>query len=384
MKKIIDVIYRNYIPLYSGYDSFFYNPPGGISFRAKRPKAFLKIAYKVYRFFSKVWFVRKIAKLAQKNVFDVKESSNQHAIYFVCMLPEYKPTVPFVVDFEHITALLNFDTGISISRAREKILTFLKMENCIAFLPWSHAAERGLIEVLGDEFETWQHKVQVVPPALKKWTPPEKSLEAEKPFRILFVGRDPIRKGLLPLAQAYRMFSAGKNDVELVIISELSKALTKEIDSLPNTKVYRPRFNRDALFENFFFKASVLVMPTLEDTYGMAFLESLSAGLPVVATQQFAMNEIVSDGKNGILLKSISHFLDKETLPKTRTETDFILSHTQQNALANEIQGVLEILYKDPNVLTKMRTQTSQQFDIGGRNSVETRNQIFKEIFTSI
>jgi glycosyltransferase involved in cell wall biosynthesis len=50
-------------------------------------------------------------------------------------------------------------------------------------------------------------------------------------------------------------------------------------------------------------EADVLVHPTYMESFGMAVLEALSHGLAVIATDVYALREMVVDGENGFLLK---------------------------------------------------------------------------------
>jgi glycosyltransferase involved in cell wall biosynthesis len=49
-------------------------------------------------------------------------------------------------------------------------------------------------------------------------------------------------------------------------------------------------------------QADVLVLPTYVESFGMVALEALAHGLALIATDVYALRELVEDGRNGRLL----------------------------------------------------------------------------------
>lgn len=70
-----------------------------------------------------------------------------------------------------------------------------------------------------------------------------------------------------------------------------------------------------------FASADVFLFPSTTETLGMAMIEALASGLPVVAAESGASREVVSDGENGLLYNSdealvstVGKLLDDEAL----------------------------------------------------------------------
>ena len=72
-----------------------------------------------------------------------------------------------------------------------------------------------------------------------------------------------------------------------------------ELD-LPNCEVVGPLPVEQV--GGYYDRASVFCLPTRREAYGIAFLEALAHGLPVVATRVGALPELVSEGETGYLV----------------------------------------------------------------------------------
>ncbi|MBW1779517.1 MAG: glycosyltransferase family 4 protein [Deltaproteobacteria bacterium] len=54
--------------------------------------------------------------------------------------------------------------------------------------------------------------------------------------------------------------------------------------------------------ETYYLASDIFVMPSVFDTFGMAVLEAMAAGLPVVITQRVGAKDLVTDGVEGFIL----------------------------------------------------------------------------------
>jgi len=111
---------------------------------------------------------------------------------------------------------------------------------------------------------------------------------------ILFVGVDWDRKGGPVLLDAFRTLRKTLPDVRLTVVGcspDIQEQGVHIVGRVPLQDV--PRYYRCA---------SVFCLPTLNEPFGLVFLEAFSYGLPVVATRIGAIPEIVAEGESGYLV----------------------------------------------------------------------------------
>ena len=112
--------------------------------------------------------------------------------------------------------------------------------------------------------------------------------------RILFVGGRWEPKGGPELAAAFERVLRSHPRARLTIVGA-SPAL-----ELPNCEVVGQVAVGDV--GRYYDQAAIFCLPTRREAYGIAFLEALAHGLPVVATRVGAVPELVADGETGYLV----------------------------------------------------------------------------------
>jgi len=113
--------------------------------------------------------------------------------------------------------------------------------------------------------------------------------------RILFVGGDWERKGGPDLAAAFREVLRVLPNAQLTIVGA-QPAL-----DLPNCRVLGPLPAAEVSAQ--FSQASVFCLPTRLEPFGIAVLEAMQHRLPVVATSEGALPEMVRDGVTGRIVR---------------------------------------------------------------------------------
>lgn len=119
-------------------------------------------------------------------------------------------------------------------------------------------------------------------------------------FRILFVGNFCIRKGAPYLLEAFKNFK--HNHKELIIVgsvdAELSEILYKYNDLKINFLGTKPRVE----LKHYMSTSHVLVLPSVEDGFGLVLIQAAACGCPVIGTTNTGFSTLFESGKDGILV----------------------------------------------------------------------------------
>jgi glycosyltransferase involved in cell wall biosynthesis len=124
--------------------------------------------------------------------------------------------------------------------------------------------------------------------------------ESDGTCRFTLVGHQFWRKGGTALLSAFGRLHRLYPEARLTIVSsvkpeELGVELNgiELIDSLP----------RETIYSSIYPNTDVFMLPSLAEGYGMAAVEAMSFGLPVIASNQGALPELVKEGETGLLAR---------------------------------------------------------------------------------
>jgi glycosyltransferase involved in cell wall biosynthesis len=130
--------------------------------------------------------------------------------------------------------------------------------------------------------------------------------------------------------------------------------LRKQVESmgLEKSVVFTGELATDDEVRMEFFKADVFALPSLQEGFGLVFLEAMAAGLPVVAARAAATPEVVPDGEVAILFRpgdvgaladALIHLLKNEKLRKQmgRAGRNRVRRYSREEE-SLELIGVLE------------------------------------------
>lgn len=122
-------------------------------------------------------------------------------------------------------------------------------------------------------------------------------------FRVLYVGTIEPRKGVHYLIPAFLKVKIP--DSELLLIGGYSTRGTRKMveKSLQHSNIKQEfwDFSRDDPTK-VFGRCSVLVLPSVEDGFGLVALEAMACGLPVIVTSHCGAADIVEEGINGFVV----------------------------------------------------------------------------------
>ena len=175
------------------------------------------------------------------------------------------------------------------------------------------AVSRFQARQLADELRQPEETIFVVPNPISASLLHARSGEATRAQnmgrpRVLYTGRIEDRKGTIPLLQSVSGVRKSCPDVEYVIaggrhVSINDAALERAL--APDDRRAHVRLLGHVPWlelSGHYSRATVFVMPSLYEPFGISALEAMAFGLPVVATTAGGLPEVVEDGVTGILV----------------------------------------------------------------------------------
>ncbi len=123
---------------------------------------------------------------------------------------------------------------------------------------------------------------------------------------ILFVGRPEKRKGVGYLLRAYPLVKAAFPDARFIVVGAGDWQNSRYVDYLERHDmrdiIVVGRVSDDDL-PRYYRSADVLCSPATQgESFGIVLLEGMAAGLPVVASDIEGYRQVVSDGRQGLLV----------------------------------------------------------------------------------
>lgn len=393
MKNItIQLIYRSYKPLHKIHQSLVEHPPAGVRYIVPKTQQRFSKLFPLYRKIRYYKLGRMVIAWFEKLFFANKPSGNVSHIdlyQYINMSDIQPPDSPYIVDIEHAGSMMSFSFDKERLRDVERFLT---NKNCKAITCMSEAANRSLMRLLQDTYTEIAEKAHVIYPAqelaVRKKFPPDSVVsmidEKDQRLKLLFVGNQAALKGLEETLEALKKLndSHGDNAAVLYVISADADEIVNDYN-LPNVELLAPKFSKPQMFGNFYLPADIFVLPTKQDTFGMAFLDALSAGTPVIATDQFAIPEIVTHGKDGYLVHIDDPMLERSVVP-TKEDTESVTQRQLDESLAAGVYKALTDVLDGRIELSKYATQAKKKFSAQGRFSIEVRNKRLRALYDNI
>lgn len=225
------------------------------------------------------------------------------------------PDVPYAVALKGVAAdERRFEEGLPrVTLALQAALEGRNARRASRVVVTSEHCRRVAVTAYGLDPE----RVAVVPEGidLAAWPPAAEPLGAEgaeaglgegRPPVILSVARQYRRKDTRSLLEAFARVAPRRPEARLRVVGggpELPRlrARAREL-ALGDRVAFLGEVPDEGAVRREYLGADVFCLPSLQEGFGIAYLEAMAAGLPVVAARAAAVPEVVPDGEAGILV----------------------------------------------------------------------------------
>jgi glycosyltransferase involved in cell wall biosynthesis len=173
-----------------------------------------------------------------------------------------------------------------------------------------------------------------------------------RPLRFGYVGRIDLLKGLHVLLKALKLLPNGKR-CELHIFGATRNRWDEEYRRKAlsnyhgNVKLFDHGFIPHAKLDDVYSSIDVLVVPSiLPEAFGLVVAEAFSAGRPVIVTNSGALQELVRDGIDGLVVERNDSKVLAEAMQKFIENPDLILEMSNQIRPVKTIQQYVDEIEK--------------------------------------
>ena len=143
-------------------------------------------------------------------------------------------------------------------------------------------------------------KIHVIPYGVNLSNFAKVSDPAKGTFEVLFVGAVALRKGVPYLLEA---FSQIKHPAKrLRVVGAMSPCMKQVLNRLPQDKVDFLGALPQSSIAQFMSSSHVLVLPSIEDGFGLVLSQALACGCPVISSTNTGGQDLFTDGEEGFVV----------------------------------------------------------------------------------
>lgn len=292
---------------------------------------------------------------------------------------------PWVIDFEDVSAFTWYRPDVLRSpRAKRTLERIFASPSCRAILPWTEAAKKSLEN--GLDCRTFKEKIKIVSPVVTPQADIEaifKEKKSSQKINILFIGTTFFTKGGVESLRVVDKLS-DKYPIEFSMVSNVPEEIKEKYSANDNIKFYSriPGPELTKLYR----RSHLFLAPYHTDTFGFVILEAFSYGIPCVATDLFAIPEIVTHGKTGIIFRnSVSRFNDKylPVMLPIKDEHDQMIEKLKNPSpqYLKRFEDALVSLISDRNLIEKLGRSAYAETK-SGKFSPVARRQKMESVYT--
>ena len=205
------------------------------------------------------------------------------------------------------------------------LLTASHAARADAIVTPSHYTKRLVVDLLGVPAE----RIYVCSPGAPRWASLGRAPNVPADGYLLFFGTLEPRKNLGILLDAYEQLAGdGRTAPRLVVAGGATADAGPWLERLQQTPLrdrvqhigYVPHHERERLYAG----ARALVLPSLDEGFGLPVLEAMSAGLPVIVSDRGSLPEVA--GTAGTILRADDAAAWASAIARTCAEPEWMLA----------------------------------------------------------
>ncbi len=182
---------------------------------------------------------------------------------------------------------------------------------------------------------------------------PQETPEDDETFRVVYVGQICVRKGIHYLLEAWDTLQLPDAQLILVgdLVAEIAETVHQHVQANPTIRLFANMDDPRRMYQ----QASVCVLPTLEDGFGLVVLEAMACGTPVIVTENTGAKDCVRPGRDGFIIppydadklaETLSYCFTHRSLLRemgqaTRQQAERFSWERYQDGIVNHLQRIL-------------------------------------------
>lgn len=196
---------------------------------------------------------------------------------------------------------------------KKAYIKFVERKNieAAAFIHVASDYEKNKLMELG-----FNNRVEIIPPGLNflEYNRQDDILRIRYPELkgkkiVLYLGRIHPKKGIGVLLEAFRKVIAQRDDVYLVVAGPVNNNYAKKIINSVNKEIV---LKSRVIFTDIllgvdktgaFFASDIFILPSYGENFGIAALEALACGLPVLLTKETGLSSDLKESGAGLIIK---------------------------------------------------------------------------------
>jgi len=164
--------------------------------------------------------------------------------------------------------------------------------------------------------------------------PGQRSTVDDGVFRVLYVGTVYVRKGLRYLIEAFKRLKVAKK--ELWIVGPTANPTGLEDISIPaEARFFGPLKGEE--LQSVYQRATVFCLPSIEEGLALVLSEAMGYGLPVIATENTGVEDLLEDGKGAMVVPIRNPEAIASLLNRLAEDPDFLAAKRREAAEASDL-----------------------------------------------